>query len=370
MNKKQKEKYLKIGIPVGVVLLLIIISLAVLMSSKTRVAFLNIEEGDVQVDQGSGWTSAEDGMKLGLDDKVRTLDGSAVVVLYESVLVQLDPETEISIEELSRKNSRIRQESGSTWNKFMAIAGIQNFEVETPTTVATVRGTSFWVDMDSVGVESGQVDVRFGQDEFKVQAGHKALREGKEVLPFDEQDRARAILRKQIIIKHLKQLRQEEIEKHKTTYNLAKKLKGWTDADVQRYMDRLDRGEFDPDQLRKRTILPAKSVDKFAKISEEIIEQKRVLEQLKTRHPDTVNEQEGTPTRTRTMEIEGIEGEVTGQEHDIREETQAYDGINSPGSGAVSDDGNHGDGQADLEIQSDMMKNIDSTEDGYIDNAR
>ncbi|MBU2561929.1 MAG: FecR domain-containing protein [Nanoarchaeota archaeon] len=280
---KKTKINLKIWIPVAAVVLIIIISLAVLMSSKTRVAFLNIEEGNVEVDTGKGWTSAKDGMDLSLNDKVRTLEGKAVIILYESVLVQLDPNTEVSIEELSKKNTKLYQSSGSTWNKFAAIAGIQSFEVETPTTVATVRGTDFWVDMDSVGVTEGNVDVKLRDKLLKLTAGKKALLERdlpvvRDVSPEDIQ---KAVLRKQIIVKHLKNLRQQEIEKHKNTYEMAKRLRGWTDADVQRYMDKLDRGELDENNIRRKTILPMESIDKFAKITAEIKKQQADILKMK-----------------------------------------------------------------------------------------
>ncbi len=352
-KKKDNTKYLKIGIPVGVVLLLIIVSLVFIMGSSTRVAFLNIEEGSVEVDTGKGWTTASDGMDLDLKDKVRTLDGSAVLILYESILVQMDPNTEIAIEDLSKKNVKLRQESGSTWNKFMSIAGIQNFEVETPTTVATVRGTSFWVDDNGVGVESGNVDVRFGDKKFNVKAGHKAIRERLEVLPFNERDRAKAIIKKQLIVKQLKNLRQQEIDKHPTTYKTVKSLRGWTDDDVKRYMDRLDRGEFDENEIRKRTILPAESVDKFAKITTEIKKQQSSLEKLKSMEP-----------------VEGSDGEdrvySRAKDYPIANQEEAND--DDTGSEIEIHENNMQ--QEDVHIQSNIIKNQQESENEYIDNTR
>jgi hypothetical protein len=277
---KKTNKALKIGIPIGVVVLLIIISLATVLGSTTRPAFLNIEEGEVQVDVGKGWVAAQDGMKLSEDDSVRTLEGKAVLVLYESIIVQMDENTEVSIAELSKKHTKLDQKSGSTWNKFMAITGIDSYEVETPTTVATVRGTEFWVDMESVGVSEGEVEAKIEGKSMTVKSGHKALREGVKVVPFSEQDRQRSILKKQIVIKHLKNLRVQEIEKHKTTYNLVKKTRGWDDADVQRYMDKVDRGELDVDRIKEGAKLPAKSIDKFAAISKEIQKNAQEIEQL------------------------------------------------------------------------------------------
>ncbi|MBW2967413.1 FecR family protein [Candidatus Woesearchaeota archaeon] len=308
--KKNVKKQLRIWIPVAVVALLIIITLASVLGSSTRVAFLNVEDGDVQVNQGKGWKTAQDGMELDLGDAVRTGDGSAVVILYESVLVQLDPGTEVTIEELSKDNVKIRQESGSTWNKFAAIAGIKSFEVETPTTVATVRGTEFWVDLESVGVSEGKVDAEVDGQKMRVNGGYKAVVGNEEPVALTPEEIQRAMEKKQMVIRHLKKLREDELNKHPTIYNLAKKLRGWTDSDVRRYMDRMDNGEYDPEQIKKQARLPAKSVDKFASISKEIQEQNEQLKQLQQmRSLGPQPEPPDMPVRGGNAGIEGIDGE-------------------------------------------------------------
>ncbi len=315
MAKKSKGKgiNLKIWIPIGVVALIIIISLSLLMNSKTRVAFLNIEEGSVEVDEGGGWEPAEDGMKLSLHDKVRTLNGKAILILYESIIVQLDPNTEVEIEQLSREKTKLNQDSGTTWNKFAAIAGIKNFEIETPTTVATVRGTSFWVDMKSVGVTEGQVDVQMQDKKMTVKAGNKAvLRDTVAKLEkIGPEEIRRAIAHKKVVVEQLKNLRQEEIEKHQTTYNFVKKLKGWDDAEVTRKMDKLDKGEYNEDELKEQAIIPSETVDKFVALSKEIRKQKEDIRKL----------QENSQQLSNTNDLERPDDEITLEptEREIRE---------------------------------------------------
>jgi hypothetical protein len=281
-KSKLKNINLKLWVPIAVVALVIIISLVVLLGSKTRVAFLTIEEGDVEVDNGQGWFDAVDGMKLSVDDKVRTLNGKAIIILYESIIVQMDPDTEVSIEELSKKHTKLNQNSGSTWNKFAAIAGIKNFEIETPTTVATVRGTSFWVDMQSVGVTEGNVDVNMENKLMKVGAGKKAVlrQQVAKLESLTPEEVKKAITKKQVVVRVMKDLRQQEIEKHKTTYNFVKRIKGWNDADVNRYMDKMDNGEYSEDELRRKVVLPSETIDKFALLTKEIKRQKEDIKKL------------------------------------------------------------------------------------------
>ncbi len=279
MDKKQK-KILMIAAPIAVVVLLIGGGLFSLLGSSTTVAALNIEEGKVQVDTGSGWADAQDGMELSISDKVKTLDGTAILVLYESIIVQLEKNTEIAIAELSKKNVKLNQNTGSTWNKFTAIMGVQNFEVETPNTVATVRGTEFWDDQDSIGVVNGTVDARMGNKMLTLGARKKALLSDEfgQAHGFDDSDITRAIEKKKIIIKTLKNLRQQELQKHNILYSMIKKTKGWTDADVYRYMERLDNGEFNEDDLKAQAKLPAESIDRFVALTKEI---KKAIKELK-----------------------------------------------------------------------------------------
>jgi len=293
-NKRNSWINLKILIPIiAVIILLLIVSAVTVTSSKTRVAFLNIEEGQVEVDTGNGWQAAEDSMALGLDDKVRTIEGKAVIILYETILVQLEENTEITIEELSKENVKVYQSSGSTWNKFAAISGIQSYQVETPTTVATVRGTSFWVDVESVGVSDGKVNVQIKETERPKEETEEKLLEltaGKKVMldneipiieDFSDEDNRHVVEKKIITVKHLKKLRDEEINKHKTTYALIKKMKGWSDKDVADYLDELDQGKHDMEEVKRNSPVPLKSLDKLTKITEEIMSQNRFIKDMR-----------------------------------------------------------------------------------------
>ena len=76
------KTWLKITLPIIAVLLIIIgfLVYTTLYSTATRTAYLMIDEGSVDVDQGSGWEPAVDMMDLSIDDKIRTNAGKATVV--------------------------------------------------------------------------------------------------------------------------------------------------------------------------------------------------------------------------------------------------------------------------------------------------
>ncbi len=153
------RKKLHLLIPVIIIICIIVfvwfIFTPEVVADKAK-AQLIIESGTVEVkSEGEAWTSAENGMYLYSSDSVKTGDNSsASIILFETSIVRLDSNTQVTIEELIRKDETsvtIQQDSGRTWNTVYKISGIDNYEVQTPTTVASVRGTAFVVIVQENG---------------------------------------------------------------------------------------------------------------------------------------------------------------------------------------------------------------------------
>lgn len=164
------KKYSFIGI--GIIILILIFGLFWLYSSQKEIirAQLIIDSGIVQIKhEGTDWIVAENGVLLAQSDAIRTgNNSSASVILFESSIIRLANNTEIMIKELvslaEETNVKIQQESGRTWNTLLKISGIDTYEVQTPTTIASVRGTSFYVSVlqngsTNVGVVRGIINV-------------------------------------------------------------------------------------------------------------------------------------------------------------------------------------------------------------------
>jgi hypothetical protein len=170
-----------------IILVLIIVVLWVAFTPDVTAeevkAQLIIDTGDVQVkSEGGVWTTAENGMDLYESDSIKTGDDtSASIILFKTSIIRLDNNTEVTIEKLiqdSKETSvEIEQSSGRTWNTVSKISGIDNYEVQTPTTVASVRGTSFGVyyladGNISVAVANGTVNVTTyidGEPQFSIE---------------------------------------------------------------------------------------------------------------------------------------------------------------------------------------------------------
>jgi hypothetical protein len=165
------KRLLYVVLVVAVICVIVVVAWFFLRSDVVE-AQLIIESGDVQVKHGDDswdWVTAQNGMLLYQSDAVRTGENSsASIVFFESSIVRLDSNTEVTLREIlleSGKTSvKIQQDAGRTWNTVLKVSGIDDYEVQTPSTVASVRGTSFDVyirfeNETDVGVGRGIVVV-------------------------------------------------------------------------------------------------------------------------------------------------------------------------------------------------------------------
>ncbi len=279
---KKKSKAGKIIlIIVAVVILLLVVGAWYVMASPTVKAYLKIEEGSVQVNQGSGYAAAVDEMELRQTDSVKTEANSrASIVFYEGAIVSLEPNTEVIIASLSQDITKVEQPKGSTWNKFMALSGIDEMTVETPQTVATIRGTSYEINLDSAYVLEGTVEVTIGGQTFSVGKFEKVVMEdGVPVKkPFDEADYARFRDKIQRHIDVLKSMRQKELDKKAGLVESLTKQFGIEDFDAE--LENADRGEFDLDEIEAAIPVKVATVSKVRGLTEEIIDEMKLLDEL------------------------------------------------------------------------------------------
>lgn len=277
-----KTAYIIVGI-ILVISLLLVVGYFKITKSNTVKAFLNVEQGSVQVDTGNGWIDASDEMELGSNDKIKTLaNGYASLVLFESAVISLEPDTEIAISDLSKKLSKIRQNAGSTWNKFTGLAGLEGLSVETPTTVATVRGTSFGVDMDSVIVGDGIVEVEMNKEKIILNADEKMIiQQGRMIKKaLENADREKIARKMPRIVETMKKIRMKEVRKKEFIARQLQKKYGLADETVKEYLDRADKGEFDLNEIERKSPVKIETVKKLREITEKIIEENKAIERL------------------------------------------------------------------------------------------
>ncbi len=116
--------------------------------------------------------SVSSGSPVRGQDTVSTKDGEATIAFEDGSELRLDQQTTIMITKESNEMT-IMQSAGQTWTRLMAIAGIETYKVQTPTSVATVRGTGFAVNVSDDGaeiiVDDGEVEVVSLDEQGKMQ---------------------------------------------------------------------------------------------------------------------------------------------------------------------------------------------------------
>ena len=136
---------------------------AALILTQQRAAAANmtltILGGTADVAQGAGgFARAADGQVLNAGDRVRTADaGYAVVTFFDGSTVEIEPGTTITFIQATAAASgaitiQLEQAIGRTWASVQRLARADSkFELRTPATTATVRGTGFVTDVLASG---------------------------------------------------------------------------------------------------------------------------------------------------------------------------------------------------------------------------
>jgi FecR protein len=117
---------------------------------------LTVLSGDVLVRHGSGdFVAAADGQVLNEGDTIRTgADARAVLTYFEGSSVTVEPDTQLTIDNAATLADGgtvvvMTQAFGRTWHVVTKlITGSSKYDVRTPASTASVRGTEFEVNSD------------------------------------------------------------------------------------------------------------------------------------------------------------------------------------------------------------------------------
>ena len=133
---------------------------------------LTILGGTADVARGAGaFARASDGQVLSAGDRVRTADqGHAVVTFLDGSTVEIEPATTITVIQATAAATgaitiQVEQAIGRTWSSVQKLARADSrFELRTPATTATVRGTGFTTEVlasgaTTVATTDGTVEV-------------------------------------------------------------------------------------------------------------------------------------------------------------------------------------------------------------------
>ncbi|MGH2695590.1 MAG: FecR family protein [Actinomycetota bacterium] len=143
-------------------------------AQSRQFATFHLQEGTVEIQRAGegGFNVAAEGQTLREGDVIRTgPDGRAEIEYFDGSITRLDFNTTFTIVALTEESEagstviEADQASGGTFSRVVELTGSQSrFETSTPTAVASVRGTDYFVLINEdgtqiVGVIEGLVDV-------------------------------------------------------------------------------------------------------------------------------------------------------------------------------------------------------------------
>ena len=270
-----KNKGVKISVTIlAILILLALVVYFTILSSSTVKAQLNVESGEVLVNDAQ----VEGNLKLSQGDVVETKQGLASIILYESLVINLEKNTKISLDELTASHPKVSQEGGETWNQFTNLFGMESYSIQSGNSVAAVRGTGFSMSEDKLLVEEGEIDYQANGQGFLVGAGRaveqiNGIFQERNLTP---QEIAALKLKRQRAIEQLKKLRELEIQKHPKLLNIIKSRLDFTDEEIQQTLLDADEGKIDFRELKEKSPIKLKvnSVEKIIEITDKIKELK------------------------------------------------------------------------------------------------
>ena len=271
-----KKKVLAI---IGGIGLALIILFAIIYSSLTSAsvvtAQLHIESGSVLVNG----QAAVDDVNLKEGDLIETgTDSEATVILYESLVINLEPNTKITLDDLTQAYPKIIQEKGETWNKFTKLSGVTAYSIISGNTVASVRGTAFAFSKDKIVGGEGEVEFIIDGKQFKVRENRVVEKLKDKIGERDANNEEKEMINKRTerTIRELRRLREKQIEKHPRIFNMIKSRLNMDNAQIKIFFEDADEGRVDIDEIARKSPIKLSAIDKVVKITEKIREMKMV----------------------------------------------------------------------------------------------
>lgn len=158
-----KNKWIITGIGVVVVVVIVVVVVLSLSSDGPKnPSILSSLEGDVLVMKAgaSNWEAAQIGQQLYEDDIIKIAEDSrAAVTFFDGSTIELEAGTQLEIKTLEPADGdnvntiSLEQEIGRSISRVTKLADpASHYEIETPSGVAAVRGTTMVVDVDEQGI--------------------------------------------------------------------------------------------------------------------------------------------------------------------------------------------------------------------------
>lgn len=137
---------------------------AVKESDQSPVARITFLKGSVQMVRENATQTVKQGELLKTGDVIQTAGASSAEIFFKDHgIVRLDENSELSMSEISGKDASIKLSNGAAGLFMKKMDAEAEFKLETPTSVAAVRGTAFLVkttkDESEISLFEGKIEV-------------------------------------------------------------------------------------------------------------------------------------------------------------------------------------------------------------------
>lgn len=251
-------KGLRISLVVLVVVFAIIFSIFVLpLITESPPAVLVVESGSVEISQ-SPFRQVTGQTQISAGNVVRTnAGGKASIVFFGSSILRLEENTTLTLSELDIKKKErkvsLKQDSGRVWNKVIKLSGFEDYSLETPDAVATIRGTAFdsWVrdNLTVVRVVEDAVNVTKKATGQSITVNENQQTSVADLLAVPLVEDQWILQNKEKDEKFLIELREKIKSKYWIYLLIAKSQYKLTDQQVDEYIDNALRGVYSQDQI-------------------------------------------------------------------------------------------------------------------------
>ena len=289
MEEKKPKKKIFFYASLIIIGLLVTFAYLILFRASEIPAQLNVESAIVNLND----ISISGNVRLSESDIIETLSsGKASVILYESIVVNLEENTKIKISDLQKAHPKISQEKGSTWNTFTKLFGVKEYTLQSGNSVASIRGTSFSLSENKIFVGDGNVDYKYDGTAFIVDK-NKAVENGisrkltsqekKQILTnyIETLDRLKFLRKKTIednliIIKII--VKMVKIEKTTNEGDLISQRQ-ITESEIDLFLDKVDNGELSISEIEAKAPKFITPINKVLQLTKEIIKVKALIKE-------------------------------------------------------------------------------------------
>lgn len=131
---------------------------------NTKLTFTLIKESDPVFFSNSDTNyqqMLEDELTLQSGYFIKTEGGSAHIIYPDNSMTSIDSNTQLQVF-VKTSGIDIKQTLGNTWHRVQKVIGTKSYSVETPTAIASVRGTKFAVEVNDSGSKNANIMVKEG----------------------------------------------------------------------------------------------------------------------------------------------------------------------------------------------------------------